>query len=101
MEQSLTTNDDGYDRISKALGKAMANAYAEFMEDVKNGGGSFAGSNFAEDDIKQFFTQLGGAELEVIFSKNAPSGKKKDFHNNSVALSNFSGSLTIGTRVEW
>ncbi|WP_446937102.1 hypothetical protein [Lysinibacillus fusiformis] len=97
MEQS------GYDYIAKAIGEVMDEAWEKFMNKVADGDLTFLGeSNFTEENVKQFYALLGGAELGITFSNNSPSGTKKYFNSHDITSTNFMrGSLTIGTRIEW
>ncbi|ASB93411.1 hypothetical protein [Bacillus subtilis] len=92
--------NSGYEKVSNVVGEEMDAAWKKIMQRLA--AGELADtprlSSIAEDELKEFFEQLGGAQLDVKFFSLNDKGTSKKYTatelNPTVGV--MGGSITIG-----
>jgi hypothetical protein len=99
---------DSYEAIAGVIGQEMDNAWKRIMEKLAAADATVltaAGAGFKTADLKEFFANLGGANMAIDFSSRIPKGQVRQFSAYKISPAGevnalgVSGSISIGVNV--
>jgi hypothetical protein len=98
-----------YEKVANVIGSEMDKAWANIMKRLASGdtAGMNLMSNFETSDIKDFFSNLGGANMEINFSSIRPKGQIACFNayklerGEGIPVLGIEGTVTVGVAIRF
>ncbi|KHL97372.1 MULTISPECIES: hypothetical protein [unclassified Paenibacillus] len=88
-----------YEKVASVIGSEMDKAWGNIMQRLTSGDTEFSAESGAlnNEDIKNFFSELGGANLTTEFFSSKDKGITKKYNVHALSSgTNEGGSITVG-----